>query len=139
MKEKDRKKGGKKKELSRLRGSSRAVMTRSASPEQSSLGKERAYPPALEEVQRRSHVGQPVDPSELAALLARLWRFFWGGGGEGRQIRGKDQRGKVENKEKEHFTLRELEVKSDAWKQRRAANCESVINIKSTNAEDEDK
>lgn len=114
--EKDKKKR-EKKELSRLHGSSRAVMTWSASPEQSTLGKERAYPPALEEVQRRSHVGQPVDPSELAALLTTLRR----GGKEGRRIRGKDQRGKVENKEKEHFTQKELEVKSDAWKQRRAA------------------
>lgn len=85
-KKKAEKRGGglqkKKKELSRLRGSSRAVMTRSASPEQSTLGKARAYPPALEEVERRSHVGQPVDPSELAALLTRLRRGGRKGDGE---------------------------------------------------------
>ncbi|GAA6084792.1 uncharacterized [Tachysurus ichikawai] len=75
-------------------------MTRSASPEHSTLGKDRAYPPALEEVQRRSHVGQPVDSSELAALLARLWRGGRkGDGGEEMDRRGKEE----ENKKKEHF------------------------------------
>lgn len=77
------------------------VLTRSASPEQSTLGKERAYPPALEEVQRRSHVGQPVDPSELAAVLTRLRRGRGERRGGGYGERTKE--GRWKNKEREHF------------------------------------